>query len=168
MSNPKSAPGQFSKPGTLKRGDQRLRNHSGFPQNALTKLKIVSADTCDEQRENKGDHTHAYEQGSHPGKRAPISRDSFFVPSNRGLPPRSKKLSPESSQGMGASRADGTRILLYGRRIGLRSTTASRRKCRGAVGNDGCGVKAPPEARGQIDAAGLDEGMVIQTTRLKK
>jgi hypothetical protein len=38
-----------------------------------------------EQGENKADKTHVYEQGRRPGKRAPISRDNFFVPQTVGF-----------------------------------------------------------------------------------
>src|ERR1700680_1483609 len=65
------------------------------------------------------------QEGSRLGERAPIPRDSFVVPSNRGLPSPSK-VSPGPGRGMGTSRSGGARSLLQGlRQPGLRPTPGS-------------------------------------------
>ncbi len=56
------------------------------------------------------------EQGNRLGERAPIPRDSFVVPSNRGLPSPSKMVSPGAGRGVGTSRSGGARSLLRGLR----------------------------------------------------
>jgi len=73
-----------------------------------------------------GEREFSDEEGSRLGERAPIPRDSFVVPSNRGPPSPSKLVSPGAGRGMGTSRSGGARSLLRGlRQPRLRPTRGS-------------------------------------------
>src|ERR1700737_3310240 len=72
------------------RPQQQFANHSSFWLCPANESKIVLPHVRDDHGQ-KGEFRD--EEGSRLGERAPIPRDSFVVPSNRGLPSPSKLVS---------------------------------------------------------------------------